>query len=543
MVVSSGAGAESTTRDPVSDPDSAPPGRSWRGSWKTWVPILLILLLGVGLRSVQYFGQVAMWHDEIAVARNVEDRGLMDLLTRPMDHLQIAPAGFLAILEATTRVLEVDEVALRLGPWLFSLASLLLFWRVAARFAEGAPLLAVLTLFAVSPALVWYGSSVKPYGSDVTISLLLVWLSLRHLERPDDRRRAWVAGVLGAPALLISFPAVPTAASLGALLGVGWWLRRPRSSPRPLLVLLFGWALGIALAGYIASSWLVSDSTDSFMGKVWGDSFPPADFPGALTWAGRSLYDIFAHLLVFFPPSNPVLLMIVVLPLLLATLGLVSLARRSWLRTAILWTPPVAGLAAATIHLLPFEQRLALHAGWPLLVFAGAGLQSLHGMITGPWRWMSRTVALVTALPLVAIVLLAARPPYEGPSGREVVEELATEIRHGDPIYVYTQGRHDMAFYGRRAGIEEWVQGERHYDDPRGYLRELDGLRGSPRVWFFWVDVDGNDIPEWIEQYLGTLGEELDRIPGDESGAVLYDLSDRPRWKATSPESFPLPGD
>jgi hypothetical protein len=153
---------------------------------------------------------------------------------------------------------------------------------------------------------------------------------------------------------------------------------------------------------------------------------------------------------------------------------------------------------------------------------------------------------MVVALPLVAIVLLAARPPYSGSDDvppRSVLTELAQRRRPADRIYVYTQGRHDMAYYGSRAGIEVWLQGEQHYDDPRGYLREVDVLRGEPRVWFFWVRLDG-DEPDLIRSYLDTIGREVERIPAEPqstTGAVLYDLSDTERSTRISAESFPLP--
>jgi hypothetical protein len=514
-----------------------------RGSWRRWVPIVLVLAIGAGLRSAQYFAQVDMWHDELAVARNVEDRDLTGLLTRPLDHLQVAPVGFLAMLEATTATLGVTEAGLRFGPWLFGLISLLLFWRVAARFAEGTGLLVALALFAVSPALIWYGASAKSYGSDVTVSLLLVWLALRHLESPEDGRRGLLAAGIGALLLLFSFPAVPTAAILAVLLVAAWWRRRPRSSLHPLLALLFGWGAGIAAAGFVASG-LVSDTTDAFMRAFHAGRFPPAEISGALAWAARSLYEGFAHSLVFFPPSNVVLVAIVALPLLLGVIGLARLVRRSWPKAAILLAPPVAGLLAAAFHLLPFGQRLGLHAAWPFLVLAGAGLHELAGMATRGWRWIPRSLAAVTGLPLVVIVLLAARPPYHGPSARGVVEELAGQVREGDRIYVYTQARHDMAFYGGRAGLERWVQGELHPEGPRGYLREVDALRGSSRAWFLWLDLDDSGRPQWIRDFLGEIGTKLRAIGENESGsagAALYDLSDPERLEAASAESFPLP--
>jgi hypothetical protein len=195
-----GAPVMSTTPNGEVAPAFSP--ATGNGSWRRWLPLVLVLAIGAGLRSMQYFEQVGMWHDELAVARNVDDRNLSGLLTRPLDHDQVTPVGFLAMVEATTAALAVTEAGLRLGPWILSLASLPLFWRVADRFAGGSGLLVPLALFAVSPALVWHGSSVKPYGSDVTISLLLVLLALRHLESPSDVRRGLLAGAVGAVAIM-----------------------------------------------------------------------------------------------------------------------------------------------------------------------------------------------------------------------------------------------------------------------------------------------------------------------------------------------------
>jgi hypothetical protein len=150
------------------------------------------------------------------------------------------------------------------------------------------------------------------------------------------------------------------------------------------------------------------------------------------------------------------------------------------------------------------------------------------------------------ALPLVVIVLLAARPPYASSDGvqpRSVLTDLAERRRPEDRVYVYTQGRHDMAFYGKRAGIREWIQGDPHFDDPRGYLREIDALRGELRVWFFWVRLD-RDEPALIRSYLKTIGHEVERIPDEDpgsTGAVLYDLSDTERSAQVSADSFVLP--
>lgn len=307
-----------------------------------------------------------------------------------------------------------------------------------------------------------------------------------------------------------------------------------------------GWILGAIFAAWAALR-LVDPATDQFMREFWANDFPPASEPfGALTWGLVRLYGAFAHSVVFLPPRDPVLQLIVAVPLVLAVVGLVFAVRRPTVASLLLLAPPVAGLAAAFLRLLPFDHRLALHATWPLLVLAALGLTRLHRVLPGRWRIATHSLSTLVALPLVALVLLAARPPYtagEGVQPRSVLTELAQRRRPGDRLYVYTQGRHDMAFYGKRAGLEDWMQGEKHYDDPRGYLREVDLLRGEPRVWFFWVRLDGED-PALILGYLGTIGRELERIPAEPSsytGAVLYDLSDTGRSSGISAESFPLP--
>jgi hypothetical protein len=60
-----------------------------------------------------------MWVDELALARNVEDRGLVGLVSRPLDHYQVAPVGTLVLLEASSTLLGVSEggSGLALGSW------------------------------------------------------------------------------------------------------------------------------------------------------------------------------------------------------------------------------------------------------------------------------------------------------------------------------------------------------------------------------------------------------------------------------------------
>src|SRR5262249_12660462 len=158
-------------------------------------------------------------------------------------------------------------------PWLSGLLALLLFWRVTGRFASGLPLLAGVAIFAVSPALIWYGVSVKQYGMDVTGALLLVWLGLRFLEGHNRLLDAAVAGGAGAAAIFSSHPAVVTAFVIGCILVLNWSRERPRVLA-PLSALAGTWGIA-AITATVAAMGLHSSATDEFMRAFWREGFPP----------------------------------------------------------------------------------------------------------------------------------------------------------------------------------------------------------------------------------------------------------------------------
>ena len=511
--------------------------------------IAAFLVLGGVLRTIQYAGQVSLWHDELAIARNINDREIGDLVTRPLDHRQVAPAGFLVAVKTATEIIGVDELGLRVVPWLAGLLSLLLFRRVAARFGTGAPLLAGVAIFAVSPAMIWYGASVKQYGTDVTVSLFLVWLALRFQEHPDRLARATIAGIAGGAAILFSHPAVVTAFVLGSVLAACGRAERRSRAWLSLASLGAGWGVGALIAATSAMR-LLDPGTDRFMEGFWREGFPPplSDPLALVTWMPRELFSAFAHSLIFFTPL-PLVLLLVVPVAVVAVLGFSTAMRLHPWRTALLSAPIAAGGAAAAAGLLPFRQRLALHAVWPILVFAVAGLQSLETWLRARRPRLAIAAPLLVAAPLTLIVLLAARPPYDsGQETRPIIAELARRWRAGDALYVYCSARHAIAFYGPRHGLDVWTAHDCNYDNPRAYLREVDVFRGRGRVWFFSMLFAREDAT-MVRAYLRAIGREEEIISGvsvaGEGARIIdvyrYDLSDRAKLDATTAAEFPWP--
>jgi hypothetical protein len=515
---------------------------------------LAIVLAGAGLRAIQYVANSSFSLDEIALVVNVVERRWMDLLFQPLAHAQVAPVGFLFLTKANTVWAGNGEAALRLLPFLSSLASLVLFWRVSRRCLSASAAMAALAVFAVSPTLVLYAGVAKPYSGDVAIALALTWMALRFLEREPSGSRAAALGLAGGAMILLSYPAIPVAIGLGAML-----LAQARRAGRPaarLLALLAGWFGGAALSGSIALATL-SPATGEYMQIWWRDGFVPAPWQGVDEWLwvpariGRIL--TFAATGIHPPLDTLAEAGVVGLYTVLLPIGFVRLFRRDPWIAAALAIPVGIAVGAAALRWLPLAGRVSLFLAPALLVAAVAGLDRVGDRVrqrpSGPTRALLPGLA---ALPAVA-ALVVTPPPFEQGGTRAVLEEVRARWLPGDRLVV-SRGASTfrlVGYYGDLLGLEGWVPLDRlegRYSEEeilRSYLRRIEAYRGSPRVWFHLEGTTPCE-DEAILGYLDSVGERIHAFEahlewGHRISAHLFDLSGPvPRSTATA-EDYALP--
>lgn len=508
---------------------------------RPWIAsIVAILAFGAVLRTIQYAARGSMWLDELGVALNVRDRDLAGLVLKTLDMNQVAAPGFLALEKLGAALVGYGGAGLRLFPWLASLAALFLFWRVAARWTSGVALAGGLLAFAASPSLVWYAGNAKQYSSDVAVTLFLVLLALRLEEERWTVRRAATWGLLGGAGILASQPAVLVAAGLACVI----LARRLRAGRplRPALALGAGWALG-AVAVTAASLLVVREETRGTLGASWHNSFPPVPWasPVAPLWVPLRLLRLFSHLLILVVPKSFPETLFVAAFAVLGTTGAWALVRRRGAPVALLAVPVGVGVLGAAFRILPLFNRVSMFMEPCLLIAAMAGADDLRARLRGRARAIAAVALLALfAMPAGAVVALAP-PPYRAEETRPVLAELRARHRPGDAIYVYHAAELAMRYY---APDLEWMQGGDHREDPRGYLREVDRMRGRPRVWFFHTHGYPCE-PEAIRSYLAAIGIERDAIPDPfglrgqrEAAAYLYDLGDPGRLERADAESY-----
>jgi hypothetical protein len=516
-------------------------GRIVNGERRDRALLAAMFLAGAALLLWQYLGRASLWLDEVAVAFNLLGRSATDLLTRPLQYDQVAPAGFLLATKIATRVFGDGELALRLIPLLAALLSLPLFALVARRLVPRRAALFAMALFALGIAFIRYGGELKPYSCDVAAALALTLAADRLLaaDGPAATRRAAATGLLGVVAVIFSNAAVFVLAGLGVALVAESLLRRERRLLQPLAFVLAWWTLSAAMA-WIWAHRVTTEPGRVFLRHFWSVAFP------ILTLRHRfGIPFFFAQLSGFWGPSS-MEYGIAVAFALLSLVGLADLVRERRASALLLIAPIGVTFAAAALQLYPFDGRLILFLGPALVLGAGTAL-SLLADLASRLRIPPAVSAAVLLIPCV--IAIAEHPPvYSREEPRLLIGDLARRRRPADPVYVFYGASPAMRFYGPRVGIDPSgvALGECHRGDLAAYLRELDQFRGSPRVW---VLVLHHQRPlreqATIRAYLDQIGRRLEgtTYPEDngESTLDLYDLTDPGRLASARADTFPLP--
>jgi hypothetical protein len=207
-----------------------PPGTVHQMSSIKWPRGLALFCLGSGfvLRVVHYLHNRSLWLDEAMLARNIADRSALQLFY-PLDYHQGAPVLFLLLVKGMTTVFGQGELALRLLPLLASLASLVLFYKLATMMLKPWTVPVAMFIMAICPPLVYYAQEFKQYSVDVAVLLALSWYTLRIWNSATwTRRQTATLTVLGCTALFLSHPAIFAISGISCALLVRSWLSREK---------------------------------------------------------------------------------------------------------------------------------------------------------------------------------------------------------------------------------------------------------------------------------------------------------------------------
>jgi 4-amino-4-deoxy-L-arabinose transferase-like glycosyltransferase len=555
-----------------------------RNAWQTAIPFLTaerlswaVIAFGVVLRAAQFLYNPALYVDEGALALNIISRTFAGL-AQPLDSNQAAPLGFLALEKIALLALGDSEYSLRLFPFLFSVASLFLFYQVARRCLSSWAVPIALTFFAVSGHVIYYAAQIKQYSSDVAITILIALIGLEAASKELTARRTALLTIIGAAVVWFSHPSVFVLAGVGTTLAMAALRNKDWARFWKLSACCAVWVMSFA-AFYIVS--LRNLSGNQALENSWerkGTFMPlPPHSLSDIEWFFSAFFKMF---------SNPLGLPFPIAAGLVFVVGCVALLKKKT-RLLILISPVLFTLLASGVHKYPFGRRLLLFLIPLLLIVIAAGIEylinkqrryslltglviidlAMFELLAGDTLALSRKrllffigFSLMMILAAVAAYVLNKRQrfaavaatfvvalllfqPVAGatnhmlhPRSRQDVRPIMAYVRDnrqpGDMIYVYHHQRESFQYYAPKYKLKEgeYVLGidardetkrRAHWDE---YQRDLDQLRGNARVWILFSHVrkiQNIREDEFMLRYLNIIGVKIGEfIPREESSAL-----------------------
>jgi hypothetical protein len=381
--------------------------------------IMAFLAVGIAARLIRYLLRFPLWGDEAMLATNLVDRDYAGLM-QPLNFHQVAPLLFLWIEHTAVKLLGFNEWSLRLFPLVCSLASLFFFERLARLLLRGTALVLAVGIFAVTYSGLRYASETKPYGVDLMVSTLLLWLAVRWWQRPSKVRWLWALTAVTPVALGISYPAVFIAGGVSLTIAtvLAGRMHRPERDEYPGWWVWFAYnliLLGSFLTWYKLAVGAQTGAELSVMGRMWEDTFPPLhSLPALVAWLAR----VHAGPLLAVPVGGDHWGSIGTTLLCLVALG--SLIRNRSYRLLVLCSAPFAlNLIAAAMHRYPYggHMRLAMHLAPLISILAAIGLAAILQWVRP--IWLAKVLAVPPLTTSGRPTIIAARIGMAIPSPGE----------------------------------------------------------------------------------------------------------------------------
>ncbi|MBI1320378.1 MAG: hypothetical protein GC168_15735 [Candidatus Hydrogenedens sp.] len=448
---------------------------AWRALW-----MLAFMALGLVARFAEFLHYRVLWQDESYTGYTIVSKSFAEFF-QPLGLYQIVPPVYLSLVKACTLLAGVNEYAARFPSLVAGVASLFMFYLAARRMLTRRGAAFAFAFFASSGLLIYYANELKPYSSDVLVSVSLWWLAHETARRPRvDWDWAAKLGLAGAAAVWLSFPSCFVLAGIGAYQLERCARRRDMHRFTRLAAAYALWAASFAVLfllilypGMVQPSEVQGESLMDTMQGAWSFGFLP--FPPKSA-ADLQLYENQFFRLFY----NPAGFRLTGLAAFLVLVGWGSLYRRDNRLFWLLLNPVIVVFAVSLLKLYPFDGRMILFLLPACYMALGEGIAYLS-------RNLNRGALAITLLALGMLLL-----PPTARAAKNIVApppryELDTALRHIEEEWQDTDLLF-LGFYDRLAF--EFCQGWHHFPEAQ-VLSEPRPLELTP---------DGESVFETIPQ-------------------------------------------
>jgi hypothetical protein len=495
------------------------------------IPLFLVLL-GVTLMLRAYIANRPLWGDEIALIIDILNNSFWGL-TKPFANSQVAPTGFLFLQKSMVLLFGNRDYVFKLIPLLSGIAGVPLMYKVARQYLQKElAFFFALGLFVVSGSIVWYATEAKPYISDVTITLLLLWAGYECTQENASVKSFIILGVAGVLAPWFSYPAIFVIAAIGMGLGLSFMVDRDW---KKLLWLMSALFLSVINFAFIYFFFLRSRSADSYLLSSWRSSFMPMP-----PWQNPQWF--YQMLLLWI--QNPVGFSgsAIVVASIFLVIGCISMFLRRWQLAIFLILPLFITMLASGFQKYPFANRLLLFTLPSAYILVAEGLERFRTVFLAVHQSkivnirVGNFVYVFFVLWLISFPVSGAIHEFISPGrGEDITASMAYIRQHwmkSDKIYVYYGAAGPFQYYASSYGFtnSDYKIGIKSRQDPQKYIQDVRALRGNPRVWFIFSHFCNTcsgmvDEKRFFLTFLYRMGKKLDDYQVSGGAVYLYDLS------------------
>lgn len=481
---------------------------------------IVLIVLGVLLQLAFYLQNRSLNIDEAALALKIKHFSYPELINpqNRMDQhaavrMQAAPLGFLIVEKCLVRLWGDHEFVFRLFPLFCGIASLILFSQLACKYLSPVPYLVALTIFAFAPGLIYFSSEVKPYSTDVLISIILLLIAECFSVSKFNKRQI-MAAIFAAGCVWFSFTAVFVLAAIALSITLTAIFERDWKKIPPVLLIMGIWAVSFIINYF---TFLKHFAAAPVFKGYWVNEFlllPSLDLLGI----SRFITVLFARLghLLYIPSTAAAIVLIV---------GTFSLYKEKRRRLGLLCMIMGLAIFASQLGRYPFAGRLILFLTPVLIILASASLEALTRR--------GNKIALLAILAVAAVFSGAWKTtasliltPNTHESGiRPVLSKLQELKQPQDKLYIYYGGSNVFQYYKSRFGFkdEESILGISSRGYAEGYYADLQKLKGNERVWLLFFHVYDREDKIMIS-YVEQMGQLRDWLWFNDANAYLYEM-------------------
>ncbi|MBX7204592.1 MAG: hypothetical protein K1X81_04160 [Bacteroidia bacterium] len=327
-----------------------------------------ILTAGIALRVYQFLMGASLWEDEAHLALSFIRRSYTGLL-QPLDYAQSAPVLFLFSVETFTKIFGWGEKALRAFPFLVSIFTLPLFYFLLVDLTKSKlSALIGFFLFSVNLALIYFVNELKPYTVDVSVFIILGFITFTSYPAIAKSRNKWLA-VSGCLAILYSNIAVIVLFCIAASFVRDWFLAKRADWRLAAVMLLWGVVFGLNYYFFIYQYPYAEE-----VRATWSFAYCPTDILSCefVNFIKTTIETTFFTLLLYVSEikgAGWLLLVVFIAGVRHAYLS------RNYRLLIFLCCPVLVHLVVSALHLYPFYYRFILYLVPAFIILMAVGIR------------------------------------------------------------------------------------------------------------------------------------------------------------------------